>query len=108
MISTQGDVKHGKSDTLRGVILFTGSADPQLRMPPVGHKVLNMRPEVHLGKALLQFKWCTSLHPIALLCLLSRARDIQHTLKEHVMQTQEWQQNVDAQLSNFNNTMQQQ
>uniref|UniRef100_A0A0E0Q7F4 Uncharacterized protein n=1 Tax=Oryza rufipogon TaxID=4529 RepID=A0A0E0Q7F4_ORYRU len=87
-------------------------------MPPVGHKVLNMRPEVRLGKALLQFKWPTSLHPIALLCLLSRvwricnlelqARDIQHTLKEHVMQTQEWQQNVDAQLSNFNNTMQQQ
>lgn len=34
--------------------------------------------------------------------------EIQYNLKEHIAQTQEWQQIADAQFTNINNLMQQQ
>ena len=37
-----------------------------------------------------------------------QAGNMQHTLEDHVVQSWEWQQSVDAQLTNFNTMMQQQ
>nr|AAX96459.1 hypothetical protein LOC_Os11g16690 [Oryza sativa Japonica Group]ABA92601.1 hypothetical protein LOC_Os11g16690 [Oryza sativa Japonica Group] len=56
-----------------------------------------------------------SIHQIERYASISRRMDIldmqtgeiQYNLKEHIAQTQEWQQNADAQFNNINNLMQQ-